>query len=140
MTDRISQILASLKKSKFRSKFKLTEKDQQYIQYKGIDTIMQHSIDFIKTRIVPQYPKNDGKETPMREPPAFIAQHAIATCCRSCIQKWHGIKGGDILNDQEIELLVGLVMRWMLIVSMDVDFPGLYNSFTMRPASVLKAI
>ena len=44
------------------------------------------------------------------------------------------------MNDQEIELLVGLVMRWMLIVSMDVDLPGLYNSFTMRPASVLKAI
>ena len=140
MTDRISQILASLKKSKFRSKFKLTEKDQQYIQYKGIDTIMQHSIDFIKTRIAPQYPKNDGKQTPMKGHPVFVAQHAAATCCRSCIQKWHGIKGGDILNDQEIELLVGLVMRWMLIVSMDVDLPGLYNSFTMRPASVLKAI
>ena len=107
----ISQTLASLKKSKFRSKFKLIEKDRQYIQNQGIDTIRQHAIDFIKTRIASQYPKNDGKQTPMRGYPVFIAQHATATCCRSCIQKWHGIKKGKVLNDLEIESLVVLVMR-----------------------------
>ena len=107
----ISQTLASLKKSKFRSKFKLIEKDRQYIRDKGVDTIRQHAIDFIKTRIAPQYPKNDGKQTPMRGYPVFIAQHATATCCRSCIQKWHGIKKGKVLNDLEIESLVVLVMR-----------------------------
>jgi hypothetical protein len=76
----ISQTLASLKKSKFRSKFKLSSKDRKYIQIKGIDT---------------------------------IRQHATATCCRGCIQKWHGIKKGKVLNDQEIELVVGLVMGWI---------------------------
>jgi hypothetical protein len=109
----IPHTLASLKISKFRSKFKLTEKERQYIQDKGIDTIRQHAIDFIKTRIAPQYPKNDGKQTPMRGHPVFVAQHATATCCRGCIQKWHGIKKGTVLNDQEIDLLVGLVMGWI---------------------------
>ena len=85
--NQILQILESLKKSKFRSKFKLTEKDRQYIQDKGIDSIRQHAIDFIKTRIAPQYPKNDGKQTPMKGHPIFIAQHATATWCRGCIQK-----------------------------------------------------
>lgn len=108
-----SQILASLKKSKFRSKFKLTEKDLQYIQDKGIDTIRQHAIDFIKTRIAPQNPKNDGKQTPMRGHSVFIAQHATATCCRGCIQKWHGIKKGKELSDQEIQFLVQLIMGWI---------------------------
>ncbi len=111
--NQIPQTLASLKKSKFRSKFKLSVKDRQYIQNKGIDTIRQHAIDFIKTRIARKYPKNDGKQTPMRGHPVFIAQHATATCCRGCIQKWHGIKKGKVLNDQEIELLVGLVMGWI---------------------------
>ena len=110
----ILQTLASLKKSKFRSKFKLTGKDRQYIQDKGIDTIRQHALDFIKTRIAAQVPKNDGKQTPMKGHPVFIAQHATATCCRGCIQKWHGINKGRVLNDQEIELVVGLVIGWIV--------------------------
>ncbi len=111
--NQIPQTLESLKKSTFRSKFKLTEKDRQYIQDKGIDTIRQHAIDFIKTRIAPQFPKNDGKQTPMRGHAVFIAQHATATCCRGCIEKWHGIKKGRVLNDEEIEFIVGLLMGWI---------------------------
>ena len=109
----ILQTLASLKKSKFRSKFKLTGKDRQYIQDKGIDTIRQHALDFIKTRIAPQYPKKDGKQTPMKGHPVFIAQHSTAICCRGCIQKWHGIKKGRALSDQEIQFLVELIMGWI---------------------------
>ena len=80
--NQIPQALESLKKSKFRSKFKLTEKDRQYIQDKGIDTIRQHAVDFIKARIVSQYPKNDGKQTPMRGHPVF---HCSA-CHRNLLQ------------------------------------------------------
>jgi hypothetical protein len=43
----------------------------------------------------------------------FIAQNATATCCRGCIQKWHGIKKGKELSDQEIQFLVELIMRWI---------------------------
>jgi Domain of unknown function (DUF4186) len=100
--NQIPQTLLSLKKTTFRSKFKLSSKDRLYIQNKGIDTIRLHAVDFIKTRIAPQYPKNDGKQTPMIGHPVFIAQHATPTCCRSCIQKWHGIKKGKELSDQEI--------------------------------------
>jgi hypothetical protein len=49
----------------------------------------------------------------MRGHPVFIAQHATATCCRSCIQKWHGIGKGRALNTDEIEFVVGLVMGWL---------------------------
>jgi len=35
----IPQTLESLRKSKFRSKFKLSDKDRQYIQAKGIDSV-----------------------------------------------------------------------------------------------------
>jgi hypothetical protein len=113
LNNQIAQALASLKSSKFRSKFKLTEKDRQYIRDKGINTIRQHAIDFISARIAPQFPKNDGKQTPMKGHPVFIAQHATATCCRGCIQKWHRIKKGKELSDQEIQFLVELIMRWI---------------------------
>ena len=110
----ILQTLASLKRSKFRSKFRLSNKDRQYIQNKGIDTIRQHAIDFIKTKMAPQNPKNDGKQMPMRGHPVFVAQHATATCCWGCIQKWQGLKKGRALNGEEIELFVGLVMKWIV--------------------------
>ena len=113
LNNQIAQALASLKSSKFRSKFKLTEKDRQYIRDKGINTIRQHAIDFISARIAPQFPKNDGKQTPMKGHPVFIGQHATATCCRGCIQKWHGLKKGKPLSDQEIQFLVELIMRWI---------------------------
>ena len=109
----IIQTLASLKKSKFRSKFNLTEKDLKYIRNKGVDTIRQHAIDFVKIRIAPLYPKNDGKQTPIKGHPVFIAQHATATCCRGCIHKWHGIKKGKELSDQEIQFLVELITGWI---------------------------
>ncbi len=90
----MNQTMQSLKRSPFRSKFALKDKDLSYIQDKGIDTIRQHALDFITTRIAPESPKNDGKQTPMKGHPVFIAQHATATCCRNCIQKWHGIEKG----------------------------------------------
>ncbi len=113
MNDRITQVLKSLKRSTFRSKFKLSNLDQQYIQDKGIETIIKHASDFIYSRIAPQYPKNDGKQTPMKGHPVFIAQHATATCCRGCIQKWNRLKKGKELSAQEIQFLVELIMKWI---------------------------
>jgi len=102
-----------LKRSSFRSKFKLTDRDRQYIQDKGIETIKDHAFDFINSRIAPKFPKNDGKQTPMKEHPVFIAQHATGTCCRGCLQKWHKIQKGRALSDNEVEFIVNLIMRWI---------------------------
>ena len=90
----ISHKLTSLKQSKFISKFKLSQKDRDYIAAKGLETIKEHAFQFANSRVAPDFPKNDGKQTPMRGHPVFLAQHATATCCRGCIQKWHGIEKG----------------------------------------------
>ena len=111
--DTIPQKLASLKKSKFRSKFHLTQKDRDYIATKGIETIKEHAFQFINSRVAPAFPKNDGKQTPMKNHPVFIAQHATATCCRGCISKWHAIEKGRALNDKEVEFIVALIMGWI---------------------------
>jgi hypothetical protein len=91
MNDRIKQSLNLLKKSSFRSKFRLTQKYRDYITGKGLEIIRDHAFQFISTKVAPDFPKNDGKQTPMKGHPVFIAQHATATCCRGCISKWHGI-------------------------------------------------
>ena len=113
MNELILKSLDRLKRSSFRSKFTLRDKDLAYIEEKGIETIRSHAFDFITSRVAPRSPKNDGKQTPMKGHPVFIAQHATATCCRGCIKKWHGIRKGKALTDDEIAFIVGLLMTWI---------------------------
>ena len=106
-------MLYKLSKSKFRSSFKLKTKDIEYIKEKGIDTIKSHAYDFISKRLAPKVILNDGKQTPMRGHPVFIAQHATATCCRNCLYKWHKIKTNKELNCNEINYIVNLIILWI---------------------------
>lgn len=64
-------ILDRLAKSKFRSRFKLRAKELEYIKDKGVDTIHSHARDFIRDRVAPAEPVNDGKQTPMRGYPGI---------------------------------------------------------------------
>ena len=106
-------ILDKLAKSEFRSRFKLRAKELEYIKDKGLDTIYSHACDFIRDRVAPAEPTNDGKQTPMRGHPVFIAQHATATCCRGCIEKWHKFPKGRELTKTEQEYLVSVIMEWI---------------------------
>ena len=109
----IRDALAHLSHSKFRSAFRLSPKDAQYAREKGSAVIASHAGDFIRERLAPAEPKNDGRQTPMRGHPAFTAQHATATCCRSCLEKWHRIPRGRELTDGEIAFCVAIIMRWI---------------------------
>lgn len=102
-----------LSKSKFRNSFKLKEKDLKYISDKGLDTIKSHAYDFISKRLAPKNISNDGKQTPMRGHPVFIAQHATATCCRECLYKWHKIEKNKELTKEEIDYIVDIIMTWI---------------------------
>ena len=109
----IKNQLEALSKSKFRSSFNLKEKDKKYIQDKGLDKIEEHAYDFITKRLAPKDIQNDGKQTPMRGHPVFIAQHATATCCRGCLYKWHKIRQGKDLSEKEIKYVVDIIMEWI---------------------------
>ena len=110
----MTDILKKLAKSKFRNCFHLKEKDFIYIKEKGLDTIKEHAKDFIAKRLAPAYPKNDGHQTPMKGHPVFIAQHATATCCRSCLFKWHYIPKNKELTQREQEYIVNIIMKWII--------------------------
>ncbi len=106
-------IFQRLSKSKFRSSFKLKDRELEYYREKGHDEILNHPRDFIIKRLAPAEIANDGKQTPFRNHPVFIAQHAKATCCRGCLQKWHGIEKRRELTPNEIEFVVELVGKWL---------------------------
>ena len=109
----MNEVLYRLSKSKFRSSFYLNKKMKEYVNEKGIDKIKEHAYDFINTRLKPEIIPNDGKQTPMRGHPVFISQHATATCCRGCLEKWHKIPKGRELTNEEVDFIVNLLIEWI---------------------------
>lgn len=108
-------IYVRLAKSSFRSRFHLSKKDQDYIRDKGLDVIRRHAKEFVQKRLSPPVSqlKNDGKQTPMRGHPVFVAQHACACCCRQCLFKWHGIDTNHWLTDSEQLYIVEFLRNWI---------------------------
>ncbi|MBQ8630179.1 MAG: DUF4186 domain-containing protein [Alphaproteobacteria bacterium] len=106
-------IFDRLAKSKFRSRFKLTFKDKEYVRQKGMPEIRRYAEDFIARRLAPAFIENDGKQTPMRNHPVFIAQHATGCCCRQCLGKWHNIPSGVTLTAAQQKDIVDLIMAWI---------------------------
>ena len=109
----IDEALDKLLNSDFRSSFHLKAKDKAYIREKGMDTIKLHAYDFISSRLAPAVIPNDGKQTPMKGHPVFIAQHATACCCRGCLYKWYKVKPGKELDEVQINKIVNLIMAWI---------------------------
>ena len=109
----IETLFYRLGQSKFRSRFHLSKKEIDYIKKQGWYKIESHARDFIRTRLAPQTISNDGKQTPMKGHPVFIAQHATATCCRNCLMKWYHIPKNKELTKQEQEKIVLILMTWI---------------------------
>ena len=108
-----SDLFERLSRSAFRSGFHLSEKDRIYVRTKGWDTLRHHAADFIAQRLAPAVIPNDGKQTPMRGHPCFIAQHATGCCCRGCLQKWHHIAAGRPLTQDQINHIIFTLMSWI---------------------------
>jgi len=110
----LDSLFERLGRSAFRSRFRLRPKELEYLRGKGLETVLDHARAFIDERLAPADIPNDGKQTPMRNHPAFIAQHATATCCRKCLQKWHGIpREGHELTPGERDYVVSVIRRWL---------------------------
>jgi len=114
MAQTIESVLKRLEHSKFRSSFHLCKKDIDYINDKGLDVIQKHAQDFISQRLAPADIPNDGKQTPMKGHPVFIAQHATACCCRGCLNKWYHIPKDRPLTLKEEENVVKIIMAWII--------------------------
>ena len=106
-------VFVRLGRSKFRSRFHLTQKDIDYIDRVGFEKIRSHAADFVAKRLAPADIPNDGRQTPMRGHPVFTAQHACACCCRGCMYKWYKIPNGRELTEDEQKTTVGILTEWI---------------------------
>lgn len=109
----LDQLFRALSQSHFRRRFRLQGRDAAYLSEKGMDRVMDHAADFIAQRLAPAAPANDGRQTPMRGHPVFVAQHATACCCRGCLEKWHGIARGHELTADEQQHVLRALRRWL---------------------------
>ncbi|MCX8997075.1 DUF4186 domain-containing protein [Rhizobiaceae bacterium BDR2-2] len=113
MSSMFDDLFGRLSKSTFRSRFRLGPRERAYLEEKGVPLIKSHADDFIVQRLAPANPANDGKQTPMRGHPVFIAQHATATCCRGCLWKWHRIPQDRALDPAQRDYVVAVIMEWI---------------------------
>ena len=97
----IDEVFFWLAKSKFRSRFHLSDKDKNYVLKKGLDVIRQHAYDFVSHRLAMRDISNDGKQTP------------TATCCRGCLFKWHHIPMNKELSNDEINYVIRVIIKWI---------------------------
>ncbi len=114
------EIASRLAESKFRSRFHLGKSELAFLAEKGYPAVEAQCRTFLLQRLAPAVIPNDGRQTPWRGHPCFIAQHATGCCCRGCLAKWHGIPNGRELTPGEVDGIVALLLDWMRA-----DAPGL---------------
>ena len=102
-----------LARSKQIENLDMGDSEKEYVQSRGVEILQLHATDFVRKRLAPADPKNDGRQTPLKGHPVFIAQHATGTSDRERLQKFHGIKKGTELTDQEIAYVVNIIIRWI---------------------------
>src|SRR5688572_13783320 len=98
----LDDLFQALAASRFRTRQRLDPQDLARLQERGIALTLEHGRRLLTDRLAPAAPARDGKQTPMRGHPVFVAQHATATCCRGCLAKWHRIPAGRALTPAEM--------------------------------------
>jgi predicted Fe-S protein YdhL (DUF1289 family) len=109
----LDDLFDALARSAFRRRFHLAPAERAYITKRGLDRVLVEAEELIGRRLAPAAPPNEGKQTPFRGHPVFVAQHATATCCRGCLTKWHDIPRGEALTDEQQAHVIAVIDRWL---------------------------
>jgi hypothetical protein len=109
----LDDAFAELARTPFRRRFTLNGRELVYLERKGMNTVLREGDKFMETRLAPAEPRNDGRRTPWRNHPIFIAQHATGTCCRGCLQRVHWIEKGRELTADERRHIIDVWRRWL---------------------------
>ncbi|MBR0860679.1 DUF4186 family protein [Bradyrhizobium diazoefficiens] len=89
------------------------DKAKRHAQRKGRLALKDAARDRLRKYLAPAEPARDGRQTPLEGNSIFYAQHATATCCRTCLEYWHDIPKGRPLSPKELDYcgaLVGLFL------------------------------
>jgi len=113
LMDDIDALLVALNRSRFRQRFALGGRERALLGRHGLARILSDGEALLRHRLAPASPTDDGRQTPMRGHPIFIAQHATATCCRGCLSTWHAIPEGQPLSEHELAYVLRVIERWL---------------------------
>ncbi len=94
-------------------KFTLGDPEKEYVTSRGMDILRLHATDFVNKRLAPAEPKNDGRQTPTKGHPVFIAQHATGCNDRDSLEEFFGIKKGIALSKAQVDKIVDAILRWI---------------------------
>jgi hypothetical protein len=94
-------------------RFHLGARERALVALRGRRATRRHAEELIARRVAPAEPPRDGRQTPYRGHPVFVAQHATATCCRGCLEREHRIMRGHALTAAELGYVVEVIMRWL---------------------------
>lgn len=111
--DPIDRLLRRLARQPFRARFHLEGAELERAVRHGPQLLRRHALEIVAARLAPAAPRNDGRQTPYRGHPVFVAQHATATCCRRCLQQWHGIPAGAQLREEQQRYVADVIGRWI---------------------------
>lgn len=85
------------------------ETTMRHAQRKGRILLKEAARDRLRKYLAPAQPPRDGRQTPFEGNAIYYAQHATATCCRTCLEYWHDIPKERPLSPKEFEYCAILV-------------------------------
>ena len=108
----IDERIDRIRRHPFRAKFRLRGRDRGLAELRGPARVREHAAELVAKWLAPALPYKDGKQTPYRGHPVFVAQHATATCCRNCLARSHDIATVRELTAEEQAYVVAVICRW----------------------------
>jgi hypothetical protein len=112
----VAHTFKSLRTELIRHHFWHVDIDQRALNHarrKGRLALRSATDARIRKSVGPANPSFDGRQTPREGNVIHYAQHATASCCRKCIEEWHGIPIGRALTDSEVAYLVELATLYI---------------------------
>jgi hypothetical protein len=114
--DDADHTFTALKYELIRHHFWHIEVDQRAVNHarrKGKARFQGAAEKQIRVSVGQAEPPFDGRQTPTKGNIIYYAQHATASCCRKCIEEWHGIPRGRELTEGEIAYLTKLALLYI---------------------------
>jgi len=102
----------SLKREWIRHHFwhvSIDEQAERHARRKGKNGLWSAVEKRLNRSVGVAQPFRDGQQTPWKGNIIYYAQHALACCCRTCMEYWHGIPKGVELSPEQLDYFGKLV-------------------------------
>ena len=103
---------AALQRELIRHHFfhkRVDDRALRHAQRKGRALLKEAARGRLRKYLAPAEPPRDGYQTPLEGNAIYYAQHATATCCRTCLEYWHNIPKGRPLTVEEFDYSATLI-------------------------------